>query len=49
MAFLNLTLTACASTAKNPQDALEGINRAMFRLNDEVDRFPSGKKAKFFG
>lgn len=31
-------LTGCASTATNPQDPLEGYNRAVFRFNDAVDR-----------
>ncbi|MBQ5938684.1 VacJ family lipoprotein [Massilia sp. AB1] len=33
-----LALTGCASTATNPQDPLEGYNRAVFSLNDAVDR-----------
>ncbi|MDO9598111.1 MAG: VacJ family lipoprotein [Azoarcus sp.] len=34
-----LTLSAgCATTASNPQDPLEGYNRAMFSFNDGVDR-----------
>jgi phospholipid-binding lipoprotein MlaA len=33
-----LALTGCASTATNPQDPLEGYNRAVFRFNDAVDR-----------
>lgn len=31
-------LTGCASTASNPQDPLEGYNRAVFTFNDAVDR-----------
>jgi phospholipid-binding lipoprotein MlaA len=31
-------LSGCASTATNPQDPLEGYNRAMFSFNDAVDR-----------
>jgi len=33
-----LVLTGCATTASNPQDPLEGYNRAMFSFNDAVDR-----------
>ncbi len=33
-----LVLTGCATTANNPQDPLEGYNRAMFTFNDAVDR-----------
>lgn len=34
-----LTMGAgCATTASNPQDPLEGYNRAMFSFNDGVDR-----------
>ncbi|PKO55757.1 MAG: ABC transporter, partial [Betaproteobacteria bacterium HGW-Betaproteobacteria-21] len=34
-----VTLSAgCATTASNPQDPLEGYNRAMFSFNDRVDR-----------
>lgn len=32
-----LVLTGCATT-NNPQDPLEGYNRAMYRVNDAVDR-----------
>lgn len=31
-------LSGCASTAANPQDPLEGYNRAVFSFNDAVDR-----------
>ena len=37
-----LVLTGCATTANNPQDPLEGYNRAMFSFNDAVDRFYPG-------
>jgi phospholipid-binding lipoprotein MlaA len=30
-------LAGCASPAKNPQDPLEGFNRAMFSVNDKLD------------
>jgi len=33
-----LVLTGCATTASNPQDPLEGYNRAVFSFNDAVDR-----------
>ncbi|MBQ5949460.1 VacJ family lipoprotein [Massilia sp. ST3] len=33
-----LALSGCASTATNPQDPLEGYNRAVFSFNDAVDR-----------
>lgn len=33
-----LVLTGCASTATNPQDPLEGYNRAVYSFNDAVDR-----------
>lgn len=33
-----LVLTGCASTTSNPQDPLEGYNRAVFSFNDAVDR-----------
>lgn len=33
-----LVLSGCASTATNPQDPLEGYNRAVFSFNDAVDR-----------
>jgi len=33
-----LVLSGCASTATNPQDPFEGYNRAMFSVNDAVDR-----------
>lgn len=33
-----LVLTGCATTANNPQDPLEGYNRAVYSFNDAVDR-----------
>ena len=33
-----LVLSGCATTANNPQDPLEGYNRAVFSFNDAVDR-----------
>ncbi len=38
MVFLLVLVTGCASTAKNPQDPMEGFNRAMFTFNDKVDQ-----------
>lgn len=36
---LSLSLVACASTgAKNPQDPYEGFNRAMFSVNENLDK-----------
>lgn len=37
MLVLAVAITGCAST-RNPQDPLEGYNRAMFSFNDGVDR-----------
>jgi phospholipid-binding lipoprotein MlaA len=34
---LVVTLTGCASGVRNPQDPLEGFNRAMFTFNDKLD------------
>ena len=31
-------LGGCASTAKNPRDPLEPINRAVYQLNDGLDK-----------
>jgi phospholipid-binding lipoprotein MlaA len=36
--LLALGLTGCASAPRNPQDPLEGYNRAMFAFNDKVDQ-----------
>jgi len=36
--LLLVALTGCAATTKNPQDPLEGFNRAMFNVNDKVDQ-----------
>ena len=33
-----LLLVACASTASNPKDPWEGYNRAMYAVNDTVDK-----------
>ncbi|MBS0513020.1 MAG: VacJ family lipoprotein [Proteobacteria bacterium] len=33
-----LVLGACASTPRNPDDPLEGYNRAMFSFNEQVDK-----------
>lgn len=38
LAFAMLVLTGCASNPRNPDDPLEGYNRAMFSFNDGVDR-----------
>jgi phospholipid-binding lipoprotein MlaA len=35
---LAVTLTGCASGVRNPQDPLEGFNRAMFTFNDTLDK-----------
>jgi len=32
------TLAGCATTASNPQDPLEGFNRAVFSFNDTLDK-----------
>lgn len=38
LAFAMLALTGCASNPRNPDDPLEGYNRAMFRFNEGVDK-----------
>lgn len=38
LALLTLGLAGCASTPRNPDDPLERYNRAMFAVNDGVDR-----------
>jgi len=35
---LTAALTGCASTGNNPNDPMEGFNRAMFSFNDTVDK-----------
>src|SRR5271165_5415768 len=49
--FLSLflaVLTGCASTGKNPQDPLEGYNRAMLGFNDKVDQIVLKPTAKAY-
>jgi phospholipid-binding lipoprotein MlaA len=36
--LLTAALTGCATPPRNPQDPLEGFNRAMFNFNDKVDQ-----------
>ncbi len=38
LAALSVTLLAGCASARNPNDPLEGYNRAMFSFNDQVDR-----------
>jgi phospholipid-binding lipoprotein MlaA len=38
MAFAMLLMTGCASNPRNPEDPLEGYNRAMFSFNEGVDK-----------
>ncbi|MDX5364071.1 MAG: VacJ family lipoprotein [Pseudazoarcus pumilus] len=38
LAFAMLVMTGCASNPRNPDDPLEGYNRAMFRFNEGVDK-----------
>lgn len=38
LASVMLVMTGCASNPRNPDDPLEGYNRAMFKFNDGVDR-----------
>ena len=33
-----VALTGCATTTNDPRDPLEGFNRAMFNVNDTVDK-----------
>jgi phospholipid-binding lipoprotein MlaA len=33
-----LTLASCATSSKNPQDPLEGMNRKVFSFNDKLDQ-----------
>lgn len=48
IALLTIALSGCASTAKNPQDPLEGFNRAMFSFNDKVDQAALKPAAKAY-
>lgn len=43
-----VTLAGCASTVKNPNDPLEGFNRAMFGFNDKVDQVALKPAAKAY-
>ena len=45
---LLLALVGCANTAKNPNDPLEGFNRAMFGFNDKVDQVALKPAAKAY-
>ena len=45
---LTVALAGCASTTKNPQDPLEGFNRAMFSFNDKVDQVALKPVAKVY-
>ncbi|MFI4939358.1 MAG: VacJ family lipoprotein [Burkholderiales bacterium] len=38
IALILVALAGCASAAQNPDDPLEGFNRAMFNFNDKVDQ-----------
>ncbi len=38
LAALMLVMTGCASTVRNPDDPLEGYNRAVFSFNEGVDK-----------
>ncbi|HXA48632.1 MAG TPA: VacJ family lipoprotein, partial [Burkholderiaceae bacterium] len=38
LVLLVIVLTGCSTVAKNPQDPLEGYNRAMFSVNDKIDQ-----------
>lgn len=38
LAFAMLVMTGCASNPRNPDDPLEGYNRAMFSFNEGVDK-----------
>jgi phospholipid-binding lipoprotein MlaA len=48
LAFALTALAGCASTVKNPQDPLEGFNRAMFTFNDKVDQVALKPAAKTY-
>lgn len=41
-------LGGCATTASNPDDPLEGYNRAMFRFNEELDRYVAKPAAEAY-
>jgi len=43
---LALALTGCSTTASNPKDPYEGFNRAMFSVNEGIDKVAAKPLAK---